>query len=53
MSAGDNIPGLPEEASNPDEYIPLEEGLPFYGPVLDGTYAATLPVACGTITQVE
>ncbi len=32
--AADNIAGLPEEASDPDEFISLEEGVPFYGPVL-------------------
>ena len=90
-SAQDNIAGLPEEAEEPDEFIALEEGLPFYGPILqpltpfptanpagvvtytrsftvdgdltdlsdeaivlhgrflDGTYVATLPVACGEI----
>lgn len=90
-TAADNVMGLPEEAENPDELISLEEGLPFYGGVLqpltpfptanrgevitytgtfdvdgdlldlsdevivlhgmtvDGTYVATLPVACGAI----
>ena len=33
-SAANNIPGLPEQVSNPDRFIALEEGLPFYGPVL-------------------
>lgn len=90
-SAADNLPGLPEEADDPDQFISLEEGAPFYGPILlpltpfptaskggvttysqtfevdgdlldlsdetivlhgmtvDGTYVATLPVACGAI----
>lgn len=33
-SAQDNIAGVPEEAMDPDEFISLEEGAPFYGPVL-------------------
>lgn len=32
--AADSIDGQPEEASDPDEFISLEEGLPFYGEVL-------------------
>ena len=90
-SAADDLAGLPEEADDPDEFISLEEGAPFYGPILlpltpfptankagvttysqsfevdgdlldlsdevivlhgmtiDGTYVATLPVACGNI----
>lgn len=32
--AADDLPGLPEEADDPDEFISLEEGAPFYGPVL-------------------
>lgn len=98
--AQDNIAGLPEQASNPDEFISVEEGLPFYGPILlpltpfpttpdgtidftetysnselkdlqpirttltnrhivlhgmtiNGTYVATLPVACGQIEVAD
>lgn len=89
--ADDNIMGVPEEADDPDQFISLEEGAPFYGGILlaltpfpaanpagvvtytqtfdvdgdlldlsdevivlhgmtiDGTYVATLPVACGEI----
>lgn len=32
--AADDISGVPEEAGDPDEFISLEEGAPFYGPVL-------------------
>jgi len=90
-SAADDLDGLPEQADDPDQFISLEEGAPFYGPILlpltpfptankagvttysqtfavdgdlldlsdetivlhgmtiDGTYVATLPVACGNI----
>lgn len=30
----DDIAGLPEEATNPDAFVALEEGAPLYGPVL-------------------
>ena len=33
-SAADDRTGLPEEAADPDEFISLEDGAPFYGPVL-------------------
>lgn len=91
-SAADDLDGLPEQAEDPDEFISLEEGAPFYGGILlalepfptanpggvttytetfdvdgdlldlsdetivlhgmtiDGTYVATLPVACGNIS---
>lgn len=90
--AADSRAGLPEQADNPDQFISLEEGAPFYGGILlaltpfptansggvvtytesfevdgdlldlsdevivlhgmtiDGTYVATLPVACGEIS---
>jgi len=90
-AAADDLAGLPEEAEDPDQFISVEEGAPFYGPILlpltpfptagtsgvttytqtfevdgdlldlsdevivlhgmtvDGTYVATLPVACGAI----
>lgn len=92
----DELPGLPEEADDPDNFVALEEGLDDYGPVQlsltpfptapdgtidyeqtfninsvkavrgqlqnrhivlhgltvdNGTYVATLPVACGQIVR--
>lgn len=33
-SAADDLENIPEEVSNPDEFIGVEEGAPFYGSIL-------------------
>lgn len=51
--ARDDLAGLPEEAANPDEFISLEEGAPFYGPVLLSLTPFPVANAAGVVTYSQ
>lgn len=53
MSAQDDLEGLPEEAADPDEFISLEEGAPFYGPVLQSLTPLPTANAAGVVTYSQ
>jgi hypothetical protein len=52
-SAQDDLEGLPEEAEDPDEFLALEEGLPFYGPILQPLEPFPVANRAGVVTYSE
>ena len=52
-SAPDHLEGLPEEAMDPDDFISLEEGAPFYGPVLQSLTPFPTANRSGVVTYSQ
>jgi hypothetical protein len=52
-SAQNRIAGLPQEADLPDEFIALEEGAPFYGPVLQSLTPFPTANEGGVVTYTQ